>query len=96
MNESKVFVAKNSFGSTKRYAISRSAKGIIALDTTCTHEGCAVDIADSKLVCSCHLAYFDPFSGSVESGPAPEPLKKYVVSEREGSIFLEDNAFMKS
>jgi cytochrome b6-f complex iron-sulfur subunit len=58
----------------------------VALSSVCTHQGCQVgyDPSSGNLPCPCHGSLYS-ISGSVLNGPAPDPLKKYVVT-REGDI----------
>ncbi len=42
---------------------------------TCTHQGCVVaTVEDGTINCPCHGSMFSIEDGSVEGGPAPEPL----------------------
>jgi cytochrome b6-f complex iron-sulfur subunit len=63
---------------------------IVAVNTTCTHNGCAVDWkADKKShVCSCHGANFDA-SGKATKGPAKDPLKRYTVKVDGDKIIVQ-------
>ncbi|MEM6450405.1 MAG: Rieske 2Fe-2S domain-containing protein [Cyanobacteria bacterium P01_D01_bin.105] len=49
---------------------------VIALDSTCTHTGCAVDWAGTEFACPCHGSKFSP-TGEVTNGPANAPLGTY-------------------
>jgi rieske iron-sulfur protein len=57
---------------------ARSAAGIVAYSSICTHQGCDVKTWMSKesvLACYCHASKFNLFDGAkVVSGPAPSPL----------------------
>lgn len=52
----------------------------LAVDATCTHQSCTVGYDDGakKLVCPCHGSRF-ALDGSVEVGPATQPLRRYTV-----------------
>ena len=77
--------------------LTRTKKGLVALDGTCTHQGCTVglDRAQKKIVCPCHHSVFDPATGAVILGPngAPknsiQPLNKYTVTEKAGSMYIK-------
>ena len=57
---------------------ARSASGIVAYSSICTHQGCDVKTWMSKesvLACYCHASKFNLFDGAkVVSGPASSPL----------------------
>lgn len=55
-------------------------KALIAVNSTCTHQGCLVNWnADRKLfVCPCHGAAYAP-DGSVQKAPAQNALATYPV-----------------
>ncbi len=85
-----LFDGRDAYGKLKSYAITRTSAGLIALDTVCTHEGCAVILEKKVLVCPCHISTFNSVSGAAESGPANSPLKKYQVKEVAGKIIVTD------
>lgn len=46
-----------------------------AFSSKCTHQGCAVrDVKDGVIICPCHDSRFSATDGSVQKGPATEPL----------------------
>ena len=90
LGETVLFSGKDAYGRPKEYAVTRTESGLIALDTICTHAGCSVLVEKKKLVCPCHLSYFDSVSGQAESGPARSPLRKYPIREENGKILLTD------
>ena len=57
---------------------ARSASGVVAYSSICTHQGCDVKTWMSKenvLACYCHASKFNLFDGAkVVGGPAPSPL----------------------
>jgi rieske iron-sulfur protein len=57
---------------------ARSASGVVAYSSICTHQSCDVKAWMSKesvLACYCHASKFNVFDGAkVVSGPAPRPL----------------------
>lgn len=66
----------------------KTAGGITALSSTCTHLGCRVswDATDQTLKCPCHGGVFDR-TGAVKAGPPPAPLAT-LASRREGDQIL--------
>lgn len=76
--ESKVMVVKNSDGK------------LMAVNPTCTHQGCTVDWEsdEAKFVCPCHNAKYAP-NGKVLAKPAPSDLSTYEVKEENGEILVK-------
>lgn len=56
----------------------RDGDSYVALDLTCTHQGCALSKRREQLVCPCHGSRFD-LKGAVLRGPAAEPLRTYTA-----------------
>jgi Rieske Fe-S protein len=89
-NSTKSFKANNHFGYETTYIIARNSEGLIAMNATCTHNGCTVAIAAEGLLCPCHSALFDPKNGALLRGPASYPLDRVVVREADGVIYITD------
>ena len=89
-NSTKSFKANNHFGYETTYIIARNSEGLIAMNATCTHNGCTVAIAAEGLLCPCHSALFDPKNGALLRGPASYPLDRVVVREEGGVIYITD------
>ncbi len=89
-NSTKSFKANNHFGYETTYIITRNPEGLIAMNATCTHNGCTVAIAAEGLLCPCHSALFDPKNGALQRGPASYPLERVVVREENGVIYITD------
>lgn len=68
-----------------RVALIRDNDAVIALSLVCTHLGCTVNVTEERLTCPCHGSVFAR-NGKVLSGPAPKPLARHAVAEREGMI----------
>ena len=63
--------------------------GVVTIHSTiCTHMGCAVVVNRNGILCPCHGAEYNPFTGSVTNGPAPRPLAAYKVGEINGGIYI--------
>lgn len=69
--------------------VTQPSKGEFkAFSATCTHMQCKVSEIDSSIHCACHGSQFSITDGSVESGPATEPLPEEPVS-RAGSDIVK-------
>ena len=86
---SKVIVVKPASGASFSVAVTRAGSTFIAVSATCTHSGCIVEVVGTELACPCHRSLFNLTTGAVLQGPAQLALKKYVVSEDAGSIYLK-------
>ncbi|GAB7005987.1 hypothetical protein JCM18899A_34600 [Nocardioides sp. AN3] len=54
---------------------------------TCTHQGCQLaEVRDKAIDCNCHFSRFSITDGSVEGGPARQPLPKVEISVANGEI----------
>lgn len=61
--------------------VANTGSGYVALDSTCTHNGCTVGYSSSakNFPCPCHGSVFS-LTGAVVNGPATTALKSYPVS----------------
>lgn len=92
-----IYSGKETSGNMIEVILTRTKKGLIALDGTCTHQGCTVglDRKQKKIVCPCHHSVFDPASGAVLLGPdgkskdSIQPLSQYTVTEKAGKIYIK-------
>jgi len=70
----------------------RSAAGVVAYTSICTHSGCDVDTwleKESHLFCSCHESKFDPRDAArVVDGPAPRPLPALPLTIVDGVLVV--------
>lgn len=62
----------------------------VAVNPTCTHQGCLVDWqADQKqFVCPCHGSQYGP-EGKVTQGPASQPLATYPVKVEADQVLVK-------
>lgn len=92
-----IYSGQAASGQTLEVILTRTKKGLVALDGTCTHRGCTVglDKEQKKIVCPCHHSVFDPSSGAVILGPngSPKnsipPLNHYTITEKDGLIYIK-------
>jgi Rieske Fe-S protein len=60
-----------------------------AFGSTCTHQGCQVnEVADGQIKCPCHSSRYSIEDGSVQGGPAPEPLPEVGVAIEGDQVVL--------
>ncbi len=76
----------------KRIVIGRTESGFVAFDDRCTHRGGS--LADGAMICETvqcpwHGSQFNVNSGVVNAGPAKEKIKTYLLTEENGSYFLQ-------
>lgn len=89
------YSGKDSTGRTVEVILARTKKSLIALDGTCTHQGCIVELKKAALVCPCHGSVFQASTGAVVLGPngSPKntisPLHRYKVTEKAGKIYIK-------
>lgn len=71
----------------------RTAEGIYALSTICTHLGCTPNWlgTENKFKCPCHGSGFYK-NGINFEGPAPRPLERYRISLSEDGQILIDKS----
>ena len=71
----------------------RTAEGIYALSTICTHLGCTPNWLsnENKFKCPCHGSGFYKTGINFE-GPAPRPLERYRISLAEDGQILIDKS----
>ena len=76
--ESEVMVVKDSAGE------------LMAVNPTCTHQGCIVEWQqdESIFLCPCHAAKYAP-DGEVLAEPAPAPLATYKAIAEQGKVVVE-------
>jgi cytochrome b6-f complex iron-sulfur subunit len=65
---------------------------LYAIDAACTHQGCEVywRAEDRRIFCPCHGSAFNP-DGTVVSGPASRPLKRYEVKVEGKAVLVKAN-----
>jgi len=76
--EAKVLVVKDSTGE------------LMAVNPTCTHQGCIVEWQqdESIFLCPCHAAKYAP-DGEVLAEPASSPLSTYKAIAEQGEVLVE-------
>ncbi|HOW09795.1 MAG TPA: Rieske (2Fe-2S) protein [Bacteroidales bacterium] len=69
--------------------VANTTAGYVALDNTCTHQGCGIaySAASNNFPCPCHGSVFST-TGSVINGPATVALKSYSVSKSGNTLTI--------
>ncbi len=67
--------------------IREAGNGLKAFSAVCTHAGCTVGYQGGQIICPCHGATYDPQTGAVTGGPAPQGLTPRKVMESGGKIY---------
>lgn len=82
-------------GAQRRFIVHRtSASAFVVLDSTCTHQGCQIRIADAfgphVAQCPCHLAQFDLTTGTNTMAPSGsdqvQPLRRFSTAVKNGYL----------
>ena len=81
--ESKLFTV-----SGNKVFVTRTANGLSALSSVCTHQGCEIARQGSDFACPCHGAQFNVDTGDVKAGPARSALRSFKVAEFQGDIYV--------
>lgn len=77
LNDHKVVVTQPAAGTFKAFSYE------------CTHQGCPVTgVADGAITCPCHNSRFSIEDGSVQKGPATQPLPAQKITVDGDSITL--------
>ena len=90
-----IYSGQSASGQQIEVVITRTKKGLFALNGACTHQGCGVALQGTQLVCPCHRSVFKADTGAVVNGPngAPAnsiaPLVKFKVTESKGNIYIK-------
>jgi Rieske Fe-S protein len=77
------------FTSQKVVVTQPTAGDYKAFSSTCTHMGCQVSqVSGGTIDCPCHGSKYSITDGSVQAGPAPQPLPAEKVTVQGGQIYL--------
>lgn len=66
----------------------------ILISSVCTHLGCTVQnkLKKGKLLCPCHISYFELNTGNPLEGPAKKPLPMIPFVVEEEKVYIIKNA----
>lgn len=71
-------------------AVLRTPNEVLALDLTCTHLGCSLNLTPSHIACPCHGSRFD-LRGRVLQGPADRRLPRLKVRRAGSKLEIVDS-----
>ena len=74
---------------SKSYLIVADGDEYSAVELTCTHRGCALQVRRTQLYCPCHGSRFSN-DGEVLEGPADRPLLSLAVTRRDEMLILDE------
>ena len=72
-----------------RVAVINTSSKPYALNLSCTHLGCTVNIQQDEFVCPCHGSRFD-IAGNVLKGPAAKALDRHLIQEDEETLIVHE------
>lgn len=74
----------------EKVVVTQPAEGDFkAFGSTCTHQGCQVaEVADGQIKCPCHGSRYSIEDGSVQAGPAPDPLPEVAIAVAGDQVVL--------
>jgi len=75
----------------RRLVLARTEKGYVAFDDRCTHKGGPLSdgtLACGRVQCPWHGSQFDVRDGSVQHGPAKQPIATYEVESSGDRLLL--------
>jgi nitrite reductase/ring-hydroxylating ferredoxin subunit/uncharacterized membrane protein len=75
----------------RRLVLARTDRGYVAFDDRCTHKGGPLSdgvLACGRVQCPWHGSQFDVPTGSVQHGPAEEPIATYEVEMKAGRVLV--------
>lgn len=94
VGQTQVYTGKQASG-TIEVILTRTKKGLIALDGTCTTKGEMVIPKGTQLICASLGSVYQATTGDVVLGPngSPKnsipPLNRYTVTEKSGIIYIK-------
>lgn len=95
VGQTQVYTGKEPSGKTIEVILTRTKKGLIALDGTCTPQGEKVVLRRTELICQSQGSVYQAATGDVVLGPngsskdSIAPLSRYRITERSGNIYIK-------
>lgn len=85
-------------GTAKPIYVVRDERGFMAVNATCTHQGCEAVYVESRAAyeCGCHGSRFS-LDGTVLMGPALKPLiHVFICRNSDGSLVVQPDKVLSS
>jgi nitrite reductase/ring-hydroxylating ferredoxin subunit len=95
VGQTQVYIGKQPSGQTIEVILTRTKKGLVALDGTCSAQGDKVVQKKSQLICPNIGSVYQAATGAVVLGPkgSPKnsipPLTRFTVTEKSGNIYVK-------
>lgn len=95
VGQTQVYTGKEPSGKTIEVILTRTKKGLVALDGTCTTQGDRVVLKRTRLICPSQGAVYNASTGDVVLGPhgssknSISPLNHYTITEKSGNIYIK-------
>ena len=95
VGQTQVYTGKEPSGKTIEVILTRTKKGLVALDGTCTDKGDKVVLKRTQLICPSRGSVYQASTGKVVLGPngSPKnsipPLNRYKTTEKSGKIYIK-------
>jgi len=95
VGQTQVYTGKEPSGKTIEVILTRTKKGLIALDGTCNTQGEQVVQKRTQLICLSQGSVYSASTGDVVLGPngssknSIPPLSHYTITEKAGNIYIK-------
>ncbi|MBT9259331.1 MAG: Rieske (2Fe-2S) protein [Clostridiales bacterium] len=80
-------VTQNQGSEGGAWIVRLEKEGLVAYDMHCTHLECPYTWVGNQFACPCHGSTFDIY-GNVTHPPAPRPLRRRLVVEKDGKVYV--------
>jgi len=95
VGQTQVYTGKEPSGKTIEVILTRTKKGLVAFDGTCTAQGEKVVLKKTELICPSQGSVYNASTGDVVLGPngssknSIPPLNHYTITEKSGNIYIK-------
>lgn len=95
VGQTQIYTGKEPSGKTILVILTRTEKGLVAFDGTCTAQGEKVVLKRTQLICQSQGSVYSASTGEVVLGPngssknSIPPLSHYTITEKDGNIYIK-------